>query len=84
MHKILLASFVINGTVDSFDNFFATVELELPNSNTKTSVAVMPISTFPCVIHEGTKFQLIKYSTGDDVIIQCVYPDEELGCEGEK
>ena len=67
-----LATFILIGTVDSMDTQFATVEI---NYNPKTlepaSVAIHPISAFPCTIEEGDTFYLVKLDAKKDAHILC-------------
>ncbi len=67
----LLTTFVLIGTVDSKDDFFATVEINLNPPVAEPSVAVMPISAFPCDVEEGTKFYILKLTEQDLPVIIC-------------
>jgi len=67
----LLTTFVLIGTVDSTDDYFATVEINLNPPVAEPSVAVMPITAFPCDIAEGTKFYILKLTEEDLPVIIC-------------
>ena len=67
----LLTTFVLIGTVDSKDDFFTTVEINLNPPVAEPSVAVMPISAFPCDVEEGTKFYILKLTEQDLPVIIC-------------
>ena len=56
----LLTTFVLTGVVDSMDPYFATVEFNLNPPLEQASVAIMPVSAFPCKIKEGDRFYLVK------------------------
>jgi|TARA_R110001583_G_scaffold96407_8_gene240650 hypothetical protein len=66
----LLATFLLVGTVDSKDDFFATVELNSNPPQEQAAIAVIPITAFPCKIEEGDTFYILKSTeTGPTVII---------------
>ena len=67
----LLTTFVLIGTVDSTDDYFATVEINLNPPVAEPSVAVMPITAFPCDVKEGTKFYILKLTDEDLPVIIC-------------
>ena len=67
----LLTTFVLIGTVDSTDDYFATVEINLNPPVAEPSVAVMPITAFPCDVEEGTKFYILKLTEQDLPVIIC-------------
>lgn len=68
----LLKTFVLIGIVDSFDARFATVELNTnPATNGGASIAVMPVSAFPCEIYEGKRFYVVKYDENIDSVVIC-------------
>ena len=78
MKTTILTTFILVGTVDSTDNQFATVELDLnPATNEGPATAVMPISAFPCKIKEGDTFFVVKLSESDDAVIQCKAKDKK-------
>ena len=67
-----LTTFILVGMIDSFDPYFATVELNTtPASNGGPSIAVMPVAAFPCEIHEGKVFYVVKLHENDDATIVC-------------
>ena len=74
----ILTTFILVGMIDSFDKHFATVELNTnPASNGGPSIAVMPVNAFPCEIHEGKVFYVVKLSEMEDEIVICQKePDE--------
>ena len=68
----VLTAFVLLGVVDSFDEHFATVELNTnPATNGGPSMAVMPVSAFPCEIYEGKRFSVVKVSELTEAVIIC-------------
>ena len=68
----ILTTFILVGMIDSFDSHFATVELNTtPASNGGPSVAVMPVSAFPCEIYEGKVFYVVKMHEDQDATIVC-------------
>ena len=67
----LLTTFVLIGTVDSTDDYFATVEINLNPPVAEPSVAVMPVAVFPCDVKEGTKFYILKLTEKDLPVIIC-------------
>ena len=67
-----LTTFILVGMVDSYDPYFATVELSTtPASNGGPAIAVMPVSAFPCEIYEGKVFYVVKLHDNQDAIIVC-------------
>jgi hypothetical protein len=68
----VLTAFVLLGVVDSFDEHFATVELNTnPATNGGPAMAVMPVAAFPCEIYEGRRFSVVKLSELTDAVIIC-------------
>ena len=67
----LLTTFLLIGTVDSKDEFFATVELNMNPATSQPGHAVMPISAFPCEIKEGDTFYILKLTERTDPVIIC-------------
>ena len=68
----MLTTFILVGMIDSFDSYFATVELNTtPALNGGPSIAVMPVSVFPCEIYEGKVFYIVKLDKDDDATIVC-------------
>jgi hypothetical protein len=75
-----LKVFILIGVVDSFDNQFATVELDTnPPSNGGHALAIIPVSAFPCAITEGKRFYVVKLSEDEDAVIVC-QNDPGIGC----
>ena len=73
-----LTTFILLGMVDSFDEHFATVELNTnPASNGGAATAVMPVSAFPCEISEGKRFYVVKLHEDQDAVIVCKEEDEQ-------
>jgi len=62
----LLTTFVLTGVVDTMDPYFATVEINLNPPLEQASIAVMPVSAFPCKIKEGDTFYIVKLSPSPD------------------
>lgn len=67
----LLATFVLVGTIDSFDTTFVTVELNTPAPTTQSSMAVIPLVAFPCNIGKGDRFFIVKLDEDIDAEIIC-------------
>mgnify|MGYP003123164089 CR=1 FL=1 len=73
----LLTTFVLIGTVDSMDDFLATVEINMNPATKQVGRAVMPISAFPCEIKEGDKFYILKLTEDSIPVIMCKESEEE-------
>ncbi len=71
MTKLILSTFVLTGIVDSTDEYFATVEINLNPPVAEPSVAVVPVSAFPCEVEEGTKFYILKLTQDEIPAIIC-------------
>ena len=67
----LLTTFLLIGTVDSKDDFFATVEINMNPATNQSGQAVMPLSAFPCKIEEGDTFYILKLTESTDPVIIC-------------
>jgi len=68
----ILTTFILVGMIDSYDSQFVTVELNTtPESNGGPSTAVMPVTAFPCEIHEGRVFYVVKLHEDEDAVIVC-------------
>ena len=74
----LLTTFVLIGTVDSRDEFFATVEINMNPVTQKIGHAVMPVSAFPCEIKEGDNFYILKLTEDSIPVIICKEDREEI------
>tara|TARA_R100000008_G_scaffold73060_1_gene51405 strand:+ start:57 stop:293 length:237 start_codon:yes stop_codon:yes gene_type:complete len=74
----MLKVFILVGTIDSHDDQFATVELNLnPATNAGPAMAIMPVAAFPCTVKEGNTFYVVKLSELEDAVIVCKKePDE--------
>ena len=80
----MLTTFILVGMVDSHDNYFATVELNTtPASNGVPATAVMPVNAFPCKIHEGKIFYVVKLHDDQDAVIVCQKDAEKTREEDE-
>ena len=67
-----LTSFVLVGTILSFDNFFTTVEFQTnPPSNGGGSIAVMPLSAIPCDVKVGNTIYVVKQELQEVPVITC-------------
>ena len=67
-----LTSFVLVGTILSFDSFFATVEFQTnPPSNGGGSIAVMPLNAIPCDIKIGNIIYVVKQELQEVPVITC-------------
>jgi len=73
----LLTTFLLIGTVDSKDDFFATVEINMNPATNQAGHAVMPITAFPCKIKEGDIFYILKLTEDTDPVIICKQTDGE-------
>lgn len=72
-----LAAFVLIGTVDSTDDFFATVEINRNPPTEMHGMAVLPLHAFPCTIKEGDTFYILKLTKEQDAVILCK-PDDNV------
>ena len=67
-----LTSFVLVGTILSFDSFFTTVEFQTnPPSNGGGSIAVMPLNAIPCDIKIGNIIYVVKQELQEVPVITC-------------
>ena len=71
MKTITLTTFVLIGTVDSKDDFLATVEISMNPATHKIGHAVLPLTAFPCEIEEGDNFYILKLTKDSDPVIIC-------------
>ena len=80
----ILTTFILVGMIDSYDTYFATVELNTtPASNGGPAMAVIPVSAFPCEIYEGKVFYVVKLHEEQDAVIVCQKePQDESGRSG--
>ena len=67
----ILTTFLLIGTVDSKDDFFATVEINMNPKTQQTGHAVMPLTAFPCNIKEGDTFYILKLTEDTIPVIIC-------------
>ena len=67
----LLTTFVLIGTVDSKDDFFATVEINMNPVTHQVGHAVLPVHAFPCEIKEGDIFYILKLTEETLPVIIC-------------
>ena len=67
----MLTTFVLIGTVDSMDEYFATVEINMNPATEQAGHAVMPLSAFPCQIKEGETFYILKLTEDTLPVILC-------------
>ena len=79
MTKLLLTTFVLTGTVDSKDDMFATVEINLNPTLANPSTAIVPVSAFPCQIEEGSKFYILKLTVDTEPVIICGVVKDNVG-----
>ena len=67
-----LTSFVLVGTIISFDDFLATVEFQTnPPVNGGASLAIMPVEAIPCDVEVGKKVYVVKYEEQEIPTISC-------------
>ena len=67
----LLTTFVLIGTVDSKDEFFATVEINMNPQTHHVGHAVLPLHAFPCQVGEGDIFYILKLTEESLPVIIC-------------
>jgi hypothetical protein len=67
----LLTTFVLIGTVDSKDDFFATVEINMNPATEQVGHAIMPLGAFPCQVKEGDNFYILKLTKDSLPVIIC-------------
>ena len=67
----MLTTFVLVGTVDSKDDYFATVEINMNPATEKPGHSVMPLTAFPCQIKEGETFYILKLTEESLPVILC-------------
>jgi len=67
-----LTSFVLIGTVLSYDSMLATLEFQMnPPQNGDPSIAIMPINAIPCNISVGKKVYVVKEESQEIPVISC-------------
>jgi hypothetical protein len=67
-----LSTFVLVGTILSYDNFLATVKFDLnPATNGESGIAILPISAIPCEVTIGKKVYVVKYKEQEIPTITC-------------
>ena len=67
-----MTSFVLVGTILSYDAFLATVEFQInPPVNGGPSIAVMPVEAIPCEVEIGKKVYVVKYEEQETPTISC-------------
>ncbi|MDB4337616.1 hypothetical protein OAA09_01200 [bacterium] len=67
-----LTTFVLVGTVLSFDTYFATLAFQTnPPTNGGESLAVLPITAIPCEASIGQKIYVVKEENQKIPIISC-------------
>jgi hypothetical protein len=73
-----LSTFVLVGTILSYDNFLATIEFQTnPPSNGGPSIAVMPIEAIPCDIKIGNTIYVVKQELQEVPVITCKKEEHE-------
>tara|TARA_R110000822_G_scaffold300796_1_gene424309 strand:+ start:1164 stop:1394 length:231 start_codon:yes stop_codon:yes gene_type:complete len=73
-----LSTFVLIGTVISYDSFLTTIEFQTnPPSNGGPSIAVMPIEAIPCDINVGSTIYVVKYKELEVPTIICKKGENE-------
>ena len=73
-----MTSFVLVGTILSFDPVFVTVEFQTnPPVNGGPSLAVMPVTAVPCKVEAGKKVYVIKYEDQEIPTITCEKQEKE-------
>ena len=79
----VLTTFVLVGTVDSTDQYFASVEINTNPPVAEHSIAVMPLSAFPCEVTEGDLFYILKLTPDSIPVIICEDDGENKSNVGE-
>ena len=74
----MMTSFVLVGTILSYDAFLATVEFQTnPPVNGGPSIAVMPVKAIPCKAEVGGTVYVVKYKEQETPIISCKKQDKQ-------
>jgi len=72
-----MSSFVLIGTILSFDAFLATIEFQTnPPVNGGPSLAVMPAHAIPCDLKIGRKVYVVKHEKQEIPTITCAKDSE--------
>ena len=67
-----LSTFVLIGTIISYDSFLTTIEFQTnPPSNGGPSIAVMPIEAIPCNVEVGNTIYVVKHKELEIPTITC-------------
>ena len=67
-----LTSFVLVGTVLSYDAVLATVEFDLnPAANGGPAIAVLTLASIPCKVKVGKKIYVVKEESQEVPMITC-------------
>ena len=67
-----LETFVLIGTILSFDTVFSTVEFNInPAVNGGPSVAILPNYAIPCEVEVGKKIYVVKNKNQEQPVISC-------------
>jgi hypothetical protein len=67
-----LDTFVLIGTIISYDSFLSTVEFNFnPATNGGPSIAILPNSAIPCEVKVGRKIYVVKPTPEVDPVISC-------------
>ena len=73
-----LETFVLVGTILSFDSVFSTVEFDMnPPANGGPSVAILPNQAIPCEIEVGKKVYVVKDANQEYPTISCELSDNK-------
>ena len=73
-----LSTFVLVGTILSYDSQFSTVEFNLnPAVNGGPSIAVLHNSSVPCEIEVGKKIYVVKSEEQEVPVISCEAPGDK-------
>lgn len=72
-----ITSFVLIGTILSYDTFLATVEFQMnPPTNGVPGLAVLPIEAIPCDIKVGKTIYIVKQELQEIPTITCKNTDK--------
>jgi hypothetical protein len=75
---VTLSSFVLVGTILSYDTTFSTVEFNLnPATNGGPSIAVLPNTAIPCEIKVGKTIYVVKDRDVEYPVVTCKVDNNE-------
>jgi hypothetical protein len=67
-----MSSFVLVGTILSYDSYLSTIEFELnPATNGKPAIGIFPNHSIPCKVEVGKKIYVVKNEKEEIPVISC-------------